>query len=75
MQVYRSMRFLKEMIEYVIADKRKRRFLQLVPRTCRYCELLGLCRSEENNWKCRHGCIVLNSSAKNGIQNDREKPS
>ena len=44
--------------------KREQRMKQL-PRTCQLCELLGICRDEQNGWKCRHGCLVLNAENKN----------
>ena len=32
-----------------------------LPRGCRYCELLGICRRpKEEGWKCYHGCMILN---------------
>lgn len=31
------------------------------PRGCRMCELLGICRSRETGWKCRHGCMIMNA--------------
>ena len=31
------------------------------PRGCRVCELLGICRSRENGWKCHDGCMILNA--------------
>ena len=32
-----------------------------LPRSCRYCELLGLCRRpKEEGWKCYDGCMILN---------------
>ena len=28
------------------------------PRDCRWCELLGICRSRETGWRCEHGCLL-----------------
>ena len=36
--------------------------LKYLPENCRYCELLGMCRDEEQNWKCVKGCLILNQS-------------
>lgn len=33
-----------------------------VPRGCWDCEVLGICRDENNGWKCRHDCMVLPST-------------
>ncbi len=53
---------MKERIkEWWQAFKREQRIKRLVPYTCQYCELLGICRDEENGWKCHHGCMVLNA--------------
>lgn len=32
-----------------------------VPKNCRMCELLGICRSRESKWKCINGCMILNA--------------
>ncbi len=32
-----------------------------LPYNCQYCELVGICRDKENEWKCRNGCMILNS--------------
>lgn len=54
-------------LEWLFADKEKRAFMS-IPYNCRYCELLGMCRDKENNWKCRNGCMILNQRRKeNGI--------
>lgn len=49
------------------AIKKEYRFHQL-PWTCRHCEVFGLCRDEHNNWKCKHGCLVLNAERKKGAE-------
>jgi hypothetical protein len=33
--------------------------LKLVPRVCLHFEILGICRDEENDWKCRNGCQFI----------------
>ena len=54
-------------LEWLFADKEKRALMS-IPYNCRYCELLGMCRDKENNWKCRNGCMILNQRRKeNGI--------
>ena len=51
---------------------REKQIRQAVPYTCYYCELLGMCRDETNNWKCHHhGCMVLN--AERELKKDRER--
>ena len=52
-------------LEYIFADKRKRKILNNVPRYCQQCELLGICRDEDNYWKCRHGCMLMPDRKKN----------
>lgn len=42
-------------------ERREEHIRRSVPYTCFRCELLGICRDEQNGWKCRHGCMVLNS--------------
>lgn len=51
----------KNLFKRLSADREKRDDLDAVPRNCRECELLGICRDKNNDWKCRHGCMVLNS--------------
>ena len=52
-------RAFDDFIEWLFADKRKRKMLKYVPRYCRICEVLDLCRDENNNWKCRNGCWFI----------------
>lgn len=47
-------------IEYLFSSKEKRKYLDCVPPRCRDCKLLNICRNKENEWKCFHGCIILN---------------
>lgn len=50
------------LFKYLSLSKREKElYKNKVPYTCIYCELLGICRDELNNWKCRHGCILLNA--------------
>lgn len=51
-----------EFFEWLFADKQKRKMLKCLPKNCMYCELLGMCRDEERDWKCRKGCLILNQS-------------
>ena len=46
-------------LKWLFADKKERAFMS-IPYNCQCCELLGICRGEENNWKCRNGCIIIN---------------
>ena len=59
MLVWPLFRAIDDFIDYIRADKRERRMMRLVPRTCSQCEVLGLCRDEENDWKCRNGCRFI----------------
>ncbi len=52
-------RAFDDFIEWLFADKRKRKLLKYVPRYCRNCEILGMCRDENNNWKCQNGCWFI----------------
>lgn len=62
------------------AEKQRQREIQQrenyikrkVPYTCFYCELLGICRDENNNWKCINGCMILNSRRE--YENKKNKP-
>lgn len=39
-----------------------------VPYRCRNCELLGLCRDEDNGYRCgKRGCLILWQSERNKI--------
>ena len=50
--------FAEEVIPRLFANKEKRAFLKYVPKRCRYCEVLGICRDEDNCWKCKRGCLI-----------------
>ena len=45
-------------------SKSKRAMKKYVPQYCQYCELLGICRDEDNNWKCINGCVIANFNDK-----------
>ena len=49
-----------------LIEHREEYIRTVVPNNCFRCELLGLCRDEHNNWKCKHGCLVLNAERKKG---------
>ena len=55
-----TQRAIDDFFEWLFADKRTKKMLSRVPRGCRHCEVLGICRDEENDWKCHNGCMVLN---------------
>lgn len=48
-----------DFFERLFAGKEKRDYLDNVPRYCRQCELLGICRDKNNHWKCHNGCMAL----------------
>ena len=54
-----TQRAIEEFLEWLFADKRTKKMLECVPRGCRHCEILGICRDEENDWKCRNGCQFI----------------
>ena len=58
-------RALVEFLEYMFADKRERKILNNVPHYCQQCELLGICRDEDKDWKCRRGCLLMPDRKKN----------
>jgi hypothetical protein len=41
--------------------KRKKRQIPSIPYRCERCELLGICRDKERNWKCKRGCLLINN--------------
>ena len=50
-------------LKWLFADKKEKAFMS-IPYNCQNCELLVMCRDEENNWKCRNGCMILNYERK-----------
>ena len=60
MRCFDLINFLKDLF----ADKEERNYIAHVPQYCRQCELLGICRDKNNQWKCHHGCMVLNAGRK-----------
>jgi hypothetical protein len=52
-------------IEYrkYINDIRRhhKNIIKKVPYSCACCELLGICRNPNNDYKCFNGCILLNN--------------
>lgn len=50
--------FLGEAFEYIFAGKEKRHFLKHVPKRCRNCDVLGICRDKNNQWRCKRGCLM-----------------
>lgn len=56
-----------KLLNWKYARERKRQeehIRRCVPYGCRDCALLGICRDEQNDWKCRHGCMVASDSSK-----------
>lgn len=51
-------------IKWLFADKEKRALMSIPYYRCQCYELLGICRDEENKWKCRSGCMMLNYQRK-----------
>lgn len=64
MRYFDFINFFRDSFEWIISDEEKRNYLNHVPRYCRQCELLGICRNKNNRWKCYHGCMVLHSERK-----------
>lgn len=50
---------LVDLVKYIFADKRQRSIYRYVPEYCQMCELMAICRDENNKWKCRHGCMTM----------------
>lgn len=48
-----------ELFEWLFADKEEKKIVRLVPKYCRSCEIMGICRDVNNNWKCRNGCQFM----------------
>lgn len=53
---------LEDVIKYLCADERQKKIYKYVPCYCQQCDLLGICRDENNNWKCRRGCMTMSNS-------------
>lgn len=64
MRCFDFINFFSGLFKRVSADKENRDDLANVPRHCRQCELLGICRDKNNHWKCHHGCMALKSERK-----------
>lgn len=42
--------------------EREKKKYEGLPRNCRHCELLGMCRRpKEEGWKCYRGCLIINA--------------
>lgn len=52
---------MKALLKNLLRELRLRRS---VPYRCVMCELLAICRDEQNGWKCRQGCLLLNKEKK-----------
>lgn len=61
MRYFDFINFWSDFFKWLFADDEERDYLKNVPKYCQQCELLGICRDKENNWKCHHGCMVLNA--------------
>lgn len=57
--IYSIIDLITDGFKWLFADKKERAFMS-IPYNCQCCELLGICRDEDNNWKCRNGCIIIN---------------
>lgn len=64
MRCFKLGKFLSNVFEKLFADEEDSDFLDNVPQFCRQCELLGICRDEDNHWKCRQGCMVISPDRK-----------
>lgn len=56
--------FFRNLFARLLADRETRDYWDHVPRYCRQCELLGICRDKHNRWNCHHGCMELRSERK-----------
>ena len=48
-----------DIIVYLCSDKRQKSIYKYVPCYCQQCELMGICRDENRNWKCKKGCLIM----------------
>lgn len=49
MRYFDYINLFSDFFEGLFADKEKREYLDNVPRYCRQCELLGICRDKNNH--------------------------
>ena len=54
----------RDFVKWLFADKRTRKIYKYVPEYCQHCEVMAICRDENNNWKCRCGCITMSKNKK-----------
>ena len=52
-------KWLKDQIKNYKQQEIEEWKIQQLPEQCQQCELLGICRDKEHDWKCRHACMVL----------------
>lgn len=52
-------KWIKDQITKYKKQKSEEWEIHQLPEQCQQCELLGICRDKEHDWKCRHGCMVL----------------
>lgn len=64
MRYFESTTCFIELIEWLFADEEKRNYLDHVPKSCRRCELLGICRDKNKDWQCYRGCMMQNIKRK-----------
>jgi len=53
---------LVDLVKYIFADKRQRSIYRYVPAYCPQCEVMAICRDENNKWKFRQGCITMDKN-------------
>ncbi len=59
------LQLMDDFLEWLFADKYERKIFKYVPRYCRQCELMNICRDSDNNWKCRNGCMQIREDSIN----------
>lgn len=50
--------WIKRQIEAYKQKKLEAWEIKQLPEDCQQCELLGICRDREKDWKCRRGCLL-----------------
>lgn len=50
---------IKEYLRQIREEHRRQASIRELPLNCQQCELLGICRDEENDWECIQGCMLI----------------
>lgn len=64
MRYFKLGKLISNVFEKLFADNEDPYFLENARSFCREGKLLGICRDESNNWKCRQGCMIISPDRK-----------